>query len=111
MKRGAPPLPKRRFGRGKKLSQEAKREAGGWRAWAQAQGISILNASTYLTNTGLTVIGMERLQPLKERGSPITEAQLLAWFSMSPGGTPHVRRVGHHGRKRRGYPTEAPKSI
>ncbi|ASG55046.1 SET domain-containing protein-lysine N-methyltransferase [Salmonella bongori] len=67
-----------------KLSQEAKREAGGWRAWAQAQGISILNASTYLTNTGLTVIGMERLQPLKERGSPITEAQLLAWFSMSP---------------------------
>ncbi|AGR58368.1 hypothetical protein A464_1182 [Salmonella bongori N268-08] len=67
-----------------KLPQEAKREAGGWRAWAQAQGISILNASTYLTNTGLTVIGMERLQPLKERGSPITEAQLLAWFSMSP---------------------------
>ncbi|ECI3780726.1 SET domain-containing protein-lysine N-methyltransferase, partial [Salmonella enterica subsp. diarizonae] len=36
------------------LPQEAKREAGGWIRWAQAQGINIDSASACLTNTGLT---------------------------------------------------------
>lgn len=52
--------------------------------WAQAQGISIHSASSYLTNTGLKLKGVIRLQPPGERGSPITEAQLLAWLNMSP---------------------------
>ncbi|HAU6712183.1 TPA: SET domain-containing protein-lysine N-methyltransferase [Salmonella enterica subsp. enterica serovar Casablanca] len=66
------------------LPQEAKYEAGGWMTWAQAQGISIHSASSYLTNTGLKLKGVIRLQPPGERGSPITEAQLLAWLNMSP---------------------------
>ncbi|EGT8582986.1 SET domain-containing protein [Salmonella enterica] len=66
------------------LPQEAKHEAGGWKVWAQAQGIDINSASTCLTNTGLTPRGAIRLQPPGERGSPITEAQLLAWLNMSP---------------------------
>ncbi|EDI3372245.1 SET domain-containing protein-lysine N-methyltransferase, partial [Salmonella enterica subsp. enterica serovar Enteritidis] len=32
----------------------------------------------------MTPQGGVRLQPPGERGSPITEAQLLAWFNMSP---------------------------
>ncbi|EGC6140272.1 SET domain-containing protein-lysine N-methyltransferase [Salmonella enterica] len=66
------------------LPQEAKREAGGWMKWAQAQGVDISCASSYLTNTGLKPKGIVRLQPPGERGSPITQAQLLAWFNMSP---------------------------
>ncbi|EKK3319990.1 SET domain-containing protein-lysine N-methyltransferase [Salmonella enterica] len=66
------------------LPQEAKREAGGWMTWAQAQGIDISSASAYLANTGLKPQGVVRLQPPGERGSPITEAQLLAWLNMSP---------------------------
>ncbi|EAN1156734.1 SET domain-containing protein-lysine N-methyltransferase [Salmonella enterica] len=66
------------------LPLEAKREAGGWMTWAQAQGIDINSASAYLTNTGLKPRGVVRLQPPGERGSPITEAQLLAWLNMSP---------------------------
>ncbi|HGP0782765.1 TPA: SET domain-containing protein-lysine N-methyltransferase, partial [Salmonella enterica subsp. houtenae serovar Houten] len=66
------------------LPQEAKRKAGGWMKWAQALGIDIGSASACLTNTGLTLQGEVRLQPPGERGSPITEAQLLAWFNMSP---------------------------
>lgn len=66
------------------LPQEAKRKAGGWMKWAQALGIDIGSASACLTNTGLTPQGGVRLQPPGERGSPITEAQLLAWFNMSP---------------------------
>ncbi|ECF5831884.1 SET domain-containing protein-lysine N-methyltransferase, partial [Salmonella enterica subsp. salamae] len=65
------------------LSQEAKRESGGWIKWAQAQGIAIGSASACLTNTGLTPVGAERLQPLGKKGDPITLAQLLAWFNMS----------------------------
>ncbi|HAU3143699.1 TPA: SET domain-containing protein-lysine N-methyltransferase [Salmonella enterica subsp. salamae] len=65
------------------LSQEAKRESGGWIKWAQAQGIAIGSASACLTNTGLTPGGAERLQPLGRKGDPITLAQLLAWFNMS----------------------------
>ncbi|ECF5899281.1 SET domain-containing protein [Salmonella enterica subsp. salamae] len=65
------------------LSQEAKRESGGWIKWAQAQGIAIGSASACLTNTGLTPGGAERLQPLGKKGDPITLAQLLAWFNMS----------------------------
>ncbi|EHJ9268760.1 SET domain-containing protein-lysine N-methyltransferase, partial [Salmonella enterica subsp. enterica serovar Panama] len=45
------------------LSPEAKREAGGWKTWAQSQRISISGAKQYLTNTGLTSRGVERLQP------------------------------------------------
>ncbi|ECU2596347.1 SET domain-containing protein-lysine N-methyltransferase [Salmonella enterica subsp. enterica serovar Kentucky] len=66
------------------LPLEAKREAGGWIRWAQAQGINIDSASACLTNTGLKSQGVVRLQPPGERGSPITEAQLLAWLNMSP---------------------------
>ncbi|EEC7127340.1 SET domain-containing protein-lysine N-methyltransferase, partial [Salmonella enterica subsp. diarizonae] len=66
------------------LPQEVKREAGGWMTWAQAQGINIDSACSYLTNTGLKPRGVVRLQPPGERGSPITEAQLLAWLNMSP---------------------------
>ncbi|EDR7675699.1 SET domain-containing protein-lysine N-methyltransferase [Salmonella enterica subsp. enterica serovar Oslo] len=66
------------------LPQEAKHKAGGWMKWAQALGIDIGSASACLTNTGLTLQGEVRLQPPGERGSPITEAQLLAWFNMSP---------------------------
>ncbi|OSG15181.1 SET domain-containing protein-lysine N-methyltransferase [Salmonella enterica] len=66
------------------LPLEAKREAGGWMTWAQAQGIDINSASAYLTKTGLKPRGVVRLQPPGERGSPITEAQLLAWLNMSP---------------------------
>ncbi|HGB5919704.1 TPA: SET domain-containing protein-lysine N-methyltransferase, partial [Salmonella enterica subsp. enterica serovar Thompson] len=35
------------------LPKEAKREAGGWMSWAQAQGINIGSAGVCLTNTGL----------------------------------------------------------
>ncbi|ECC9151289.1 SET domain-containing protein-lysine N-methyltransferase [Salmonella enterica subsp. salamae] len=65
------------------LSQEAKRESGGWIKWAQAQGIAIGSASACLTNTGLSPGGAERLQPLGRKGAPITLAQLMAWFNMS----------------------------
>ncbi|EBW6040413.1 SET domain-containing protein-lysine N-methyltransferase [Salmonella enterica subsp. enterica serovar Oranienburg] len=65
------------------LPLEAKREAGGWMTWAQAQGIDISSANAYLTNTGLKPQGVVRLQSPGERGSPITEAQLLAWLNMS----------------------------
>ncbi|OHG26547.1 SET domain-containing protein-lysine N-methyltransferase [Salmonella enterica subsp. diarizonae serovar 60:r:e,n,x,z15] len=68
----------------KDLPLEAKREAGGWMTWAQAQGIDINSASAYLTKTGLKPQVVVRLQPPRERGSPITEAQLLAWLNMSP---------------------------
>ncbi|EML8274663.1 SET domain-containing protein-lysine N-methyltransferase [Salmonella enterica] len=66
------------------LPQEAKRKAGGWMKWAQALGIDIGSASACLTNTDLTPRGGVRLQPPGDRGSPITEAQLLAWLNMSP---------------------------
>ncbi|ENW7464643.1 SET domain-containing protein-lysine N-methyltransferase [Salmonella enterica] len=66
------------------LPLEAKRETGGWIRWAQAQGIDINSASAYLTKTGLKPQVVVRLQPPRERGSPITEAQLLAWLNMSP---------------------------
>ncbi|EAU9556275.1 SET domain-containing protein-lysine N-methyltransferase, partial [Salmonella enterica] len=66
------------------LPQEAKHEAGGWMTWAQAQGIDINSASVCLTSTGLKPKGAIRLQPPGERGSPIKEAQLLAWLNMSP---------------------------
>ncbi len=66
------------------LPQEAKREAGGWITWAQAQGINTHSANAYLTNTGLKLTGVIRLQPPWERGSPITAAQHLAWLNMSP---------------------------
>ncbi|EAC0960199.1 SET domain-containing protein-lysine N-methyltransferase, partial [Salmonella enterica subsp. enterica] len=61
------------------LPLEAKREAGGWMTWAQAQGINIDSASACLTNTGLTSLGAIRLQPPGERGTPITNQQIRAW--------------------------------
>ncbi|EHI2671460.1 TPA: SET domain-containing protein-lysine N-methyltransferase [Salmonella enterica subsp. enterica serovar Saintpaul] len=66
------------------LSSEAKREAGGWIAWVQARGISISSARQYLTNTGLTPRGVERLQPPGKKGSSITNAQIQAWLDLSP---------------------------
>ncbi|EDO3234638.1 SET domain-containing protein [Salmonella enterica subsp. enterica serovar Kentucky] len=66
------------------LPLEAKNEAGGCIKWAQAQGINIGSTRMFLTNSGLTPFGTERLKPPGERGSPITEAQLLAWLNMSP---------------------------
>ncbi|EAN9661232.1 SET domain-containing protein-lysine N-methyltransferase [Salmonella enterica subsp. enterica serovar Pomona] len=66
------------------LSPEAKREAGGWKTWAQPQGFSISCAKQYLTNTGLTSRGVERLQPPGEKGSSITNAQIQAWRDLSP---------------------------
>ncbi|EGF6170437.1 SET domain-containing protein-lysine N-methyltransferase [Salmonella enterica] len=66
------------------LPQEAKREAGGWMKWAQALGIDIGSACICLSNTGLTPKGVVRLQAPAERGSPITQAQLLTWLNMSP---------------------------
>lgn len=66
------------------LPLEAKREAGGWIRWAQAHGIDIGSAGACLTNTGLKLQGVIRLQPPGEKGSPITMSQLLAWFNMSP---------------------------
>ncbi|EDW4359768.1 SET domain-containing protein-lysine N-methyltransferase, partial [Salmonella enterica subsp. salamae] len=61
------------------LSPEAKRETGGWKVWAQSQGISINSAGACLTNTGLTPKGAIRLQPPGERGSSITNAQIQVW--------------------------------
>ncbi|SUG35985.1 phage-like protein [Salmonella enterica subsp. arizonae] len=92
------------------LPQEAKREAGGWMKWAQAQGVDISCASSYLTNTGLKPKGIVRLQPPGERGSPITQAQLLAWFNMSPEER-HTSGGWAAWRRHRGYPTGAPESI
>ncbi|ENB6392959.1 SET domain-containing protein-lysine N-methyltransferase [Salmonella enterica] len=66
------------------LPQEARREAGGWIKWAQALGINIGSACICLSNTGLTPKGVVRLQAPAERGSPITQAQLLTWLNMSP---------------------------
>ncbi|EBA3997786.1 SET domain-containing protein-lysine N-methyltransferase [Salmonella enterica subsp. enterica] len=66
------------------LQQEAKREAGGWMKWAQALGIDIGSACICLSNTGLTPKGVVRLQAPAERGSPITQAQLLTWLNTSP---------------------------
>ncbi|ENR7428886.1 SET domain-containing protein-lysine N-methyltransferase [Salmonella enterica] len=66
------------------LPQEAKREAGGWMKWAQALGIDIGSACICLSNTGLTPKGVVRLQAPAERGSPITQAQLLTWLNTSP---------------------------
>ncbi|VFS07586.1 phage-like protein [Salmonella enterica subsp. houtenae] len=50
------------------LSVEARSETGGWVKWALAQGIAITSAKKHLTNTGLTLYGMERLQRPEERG-------------------------------------------
>ncbi|EDX5007466.1 SET domain-containing protein, partial [Salmonella enterica subsp. houtenae] len=66
------------------LSVEARSETGGWVKWALAQGIAITSAKKYLTNTGLTLYGMERLQRPEERGATITEAQILTWLNMPP---------------------------
>ncbi|HHS0961215.1 TPA: SET domain-containing protein-lysine N-methyltransferase, partial [Salmonella enterica subsp. enterica] len=63
----------------KDLPKEAKRETGGWKVWAQAQGISINSAGACLKNTGLTPRGAARLQPPGERGTPITNQQIRAW--------------------------------
>ncbi|ECU6980411.1 SET domain-containing protein-lysine N-methyltransferase, partial [Salmonella enterica subsp. enterica serovar Enteritidis] len=65
------------------LSPEAKREAGGWKTWAQTQGISISGAKQYLTNTGLTALGVERLQPPGEKGFSITDRQIQAWRNLT----------------------------
>ncbi|ECF6094639.1 SET domain-containing protein-lysine N-methyltransferase, partial [Salmonella enterica subsp. salamae] len=65
------------------MSPEKRSEAGGWRAWALAKGISIRSAGTFLTNSGLTPFGIERLQPPEERAPPITNAQIRAWRDMS----------------------------
>ncbi|VEA47542.1 phage-like protein [Salmonella enterica subsp. arizonae] len=66
------------------LPPETKREAGGWKIWAQTQGISISSARHYLTNTGLTPQGMVRMQQPEEKGSSITNAQIQAWRDLPP---------------------------
>ncbi|ELH8432828.1 SET domain-containing protein-lysine N-methyltransferase [Salmonella enterica] len=66
------------------LSVEARSETGGWVKWALAQGIAITSAKKHLTNTGLTLYGMERLQRPEERGATITKAQILTWLNMPP---------------------------
>ncbi|ELL5882677.1 SET domain-containing protein-lysine N-methyltransferase, partial [Salmonella enterica] len=65
------------------LSPEAKRMAGGWMTWVQAQGISISSAGNYLSNTGLTLLGTERLQSPDKRGTPIPNTQIRAWQALS----------------------------
>ncbi|EKA1666812.1 SET domain-containing protein-lysine N-methyltransferase, partial [Salmonella enterica] len=65
------------------LSLEAKQDAGGWKTWVQAQGISISSARQYLTNTGLTPLGVERLQPPGEKGFSIMNRQIQAWLDLS----------------------------
>ncbi|EQC2933755.1 SET domain-containing protein-lysine N-methyltransferase, partial [Salmonella bongori] len=66
------------------LTPEAKRESGGWRAWAQAQGISVERARSFLTNTGLTPRGVARLQPPERRGASITDDQIQTWRDLTP---------------------------
>ncbi|EDP8673050.1 SET domain-containing protein [Salmonella bongori] len=66
------------------LTPEAKRESGGWRAWAQAQGINIISASNYLTNTGLTSRGVACLRPPEGKATSITSKQIRAWRDMTP---------------------------
>ncbi|VEA06133.1 phage-like protein [Salmonella enterica subsp. enterica serovar Sanjuan] len=61
------------------LPQEAKRKAGGWIKWVQAQGISIASAGHFLTNAGLTSFGTDRLKQPGERGTPITNTQIRTW--------------------------------
>lgn len=77
-KRGLP-ITDRQIQAWRDLPQATKREVGGWKTWAQAQGISFNSAGHFLTNTGLTPFGIERLQPPAERGEPITNAQIQAW--------------------------------
>lgn len=81
--RGAP-ITNKQIRTWRDLPQEAKREAGGWMKWAQALGIDIGSACICLSNTGLTPKGVVRLQAPAERGSPITQAQLLTWLNTSP---------------------------
>ncbi|EPT4647160.1 SET domain-containing protein-lysine N-methyltransferase, partial [Salmonella bongori] len=66
------------------LTPEAKRESGGWRAWAQAQGISVGRARSFLTNTGLTPRGVARLQPPEGRGASINDDQIQTWWDLTP---------------------------
>lgn len=61
------------------MSPEEHSKAGGWITWAQAQGIATNNARMYLSNTGLTARGMERIQRPEERGFPITDRQIQTW--------------------------------
>ncbi|EOX8517833.1 SET domain-containing protein, partial [Salmonella enterica subsp. indica] len=73
------PITDRQIQAWRDLPQATKREAGGWKTWAQTQGISFNSAGYFLTNTGLTPFGIERLQPPEERGEPITNTQIQAW--------------------------------
>ncbi|EDQ7095019.1 SET domain-containing protein-lysine N-methyltransferase, partial [Salmonella enterica subsp. arizonae] len=61
------------------LPPETKRETGGWKTWAQLQGIASGSAGNFLTNSGLTLFGTERLKPPEERGTPITNTQIQTW--------------------------------
>ncbi|ECH0887387.1 SET domain-containing protein-lysine N-methyltransferase, partial [Salmonella enterica] len=61
------------------LPQEAKLEAGGWMKWVQAQGVSIASAGNFLTSTGLTPFGTDRLKQPEERGTAITNMQIRTW--------------------------------
>ncbi|VFS71296.1 phage-like protein [Salmonella enterica subsp. diarizonae] len=65
------------------MSQEERTKTGGWRRWAEARGITFRSAETFLTNSGLTLFGIERLKPPGERGAPITNAQIRTWRDMS----------------------------
>ncbi|WP_370626994.1 SET domain-containing protein-lysine N-methyltransferase, partial [Salmonella bongori] len=78
------PITKTQIQTWRDLTPEAKRESGGWKAWAQAQGINIISASNYLTNTGLTSRGVACLRPPEGKATSITSKQIRAWRDMTP---------------------------
>ncbi|AID27064.1 hypothetical protein [Salmonella bongori] len=78
------PITKTQIQTWRDLTPEAKRESGGWKAWAQAQGINIISASNYLTNTGLTSSGVASLWPPEGKATSITSKQIRAWRDMTP---------------------------
>ncbi|MGY4532879.1 filamentous hemagglutinin family protein [Pseudomonas sp. TE3786] len=61
------------------LSPTQRIEAGGWRGYAAAEGISMASANAVLTDTGVRAKG--RIKTSK--GSPMSDMDLLAWNAMS----------------------------
>jgi len=61
------------------LPQQQKHAAGGWRGWAEAQGIEITSARRWLNNSG---INPYQKAMLSSEGRPITAEQLKQWENM-----------------------------